>query len=127
MKTVKQFVLGTQKRREQNRAINAMVWTVFCGEQKWVCTFWLCVRFVIYLLVGVFAGLGFILSLAPGPSLDALALPFFVLWHRAPTLYMLIALGAIAGCGYYVYARAAYGMAKAALTAGGAAAAINGE
>jgi len=115
MKSASQFLQELRERSARNRAIDARIWRAFCGEQKsWVCAGWMWVRFGIYLIIGAFAGLGFVLALSAGVSLDALALPFWVLWHRAPALLLLVAFGAGVVCLFYVYGRLGYRMAKAA-------------
>lgn len=113
MRNVRQLAQSFRERHARYRAIEAQMWRVFCGERKsWVCTGWIWVRFGIYLIIGAFAGLGLVLAMAPGVSIDAFALPFFVLWHRAPALLLLIAFGAFLACVYYVYARVGMRMAE---------------
>lgn len=115
MKRAGQFVQVLRERSARNRAIEGRIWQAYCGEQQsWICTGWMWVRFGIYLIIGAFAGLGFVLALAPGVSLDAFALPFFVLWHRAPALLLLVAFGAFVACLFHVYGRVGYRMAKVA-------------
>lgn len=125
MRNAGQLLQAIRERRAQNQAIEAHVWRTYCGERKiWICTAWMWVRFGIYLIIGAFAGLGLVLALAPGLSLDTFALHFFVLWHHARALFVPIVLGAFGACVFHVFARAGTRMAKDAtandVSAGGA-------
>lgn len=113
MKNAGSFFQELQERRARSRAIDARIWRAYCGDREtWICTGLMLVRFGIYLIIGAFAGLGFVLVLAPGVSLAAFALPFSVLWHRAPALLMLATFGAFVACLFHVYGRVGYRMAK---------------